>query len=231
MDVDVETHRMAALLGDASRSRMLACLMDGRAKTAKELAYAARITPATASSHLAKLVGGAVLAVEVQGRHRYFRIAREEVADLVEALMTATGREPLASAAGERGPLPPIKFARMCYDHLAGRVGVEVMKALLRRRWLVTKGRDLVLTRLGEEFVSSLGIEVERVRTRRRRFACTCLDWSERTPHLGGALGQELAERFIADRWLRRAAESRVLILTEKGRRGLAERLGVCLSA
>ncbi len=226
MDAALETHAIAALMGDPSRGRILACLMDGRAKTAKELAFVAGVTPQTTSSHLAKLVGGSVLAVEVQGRHRYFRIARQEVADVVEALMTATGRPRTAEDASEVD-LPPIKFARLCYDHLAGRVGVELLAALVRRRVLILRDRDYELTRAGEKWATSLGIDVANARGVRRRFACPCLDWSERRPHLGGALGRALAENFITAKWLRRGAESRVLTLTEKGRRELKARLGM----
>ncbi len=230
--VDVETQLIAGLMADPSRGRMLASLMDGRARTAKELAFAAGVTAQTVSFHAAKLVGGDVLAVEAQGRHRYFRIARPEVADALEALMTAAGRKPPARAedAAEEN-LPPIKAARFCYDHLAGRLGVELLAGLVRAKVLVVRGKDFEVSRRGETKLAEAGIDLARARAARRRFACPCLDWSERRPHLGGALGQAVAERALAAKWIRRREDSRAVTVTERGRREMAARFGIELSA
>ncbi len=227
--MDYETQQVATLMGEPSRGRILACLMDGRARTAKELAFSAGVTAQTASSHLAKLVAGSVLAVEAQGRHRYFRIARVEIAAAIEALMSAAGR---ASGDGADGApaeekLPPIKMARMCYDHLAGRLGVELLASMLSRRWLKSVDKEFEVTRGGEKKFAALGIDVVAAGRERRRFACQCLDWSERLPHLGGALGKGLAGKFLAEKWVRRREDSRALSVTEKGRRELASRFGV----
>lgn len=225
--VDVETQHLASLMAEVSRGRMLAMLMDGRARTAKELAFSAAVTAQTASSHLAKLVGGGVLVVEAQGRHRYFRIARTEVAEAVEALMTAAGRAPGVAAAGAPPKLPPIKLARFCYDHLAGWLGVELLASMVQQRALASHGRDFAVTRRGETLLGEAGVDVEKARGARRRLACACLDWSERRPHLGGALGNEIALTFLAGKWIRRREESRAVVVTEKGRREIAARFGV----
>lgn len=228
--MDVDTRALAGLVAEASRGRMLACLMDGRARTAKELAFAAEVTAPTASSHLAKLVKGEVLAVEVQGRHRYFRIARREIAGALEALMAAAGVAPGSGGAmTEPAKLPPIKLARFCYDHLAGWVGVELLSGLQRQRVLTAQGKDFAITRRGESWLEERGVEVEQVRGERRRLACACLDWSERRPHLGGALGKAIAERWLAEKWIRRREDSRAISVTEKGRREIPAKFGVAL--
>lgn len=229
--MDVETQVVARLVAEPSRGRMLTSLMDGRARTAKELAFAAGVTAPTASFHVAKLVEGEVLAVEAQGRHRYFRIARPEIAQALEALMTAAGQRPTnGTMAGGDEPLPPIQRARMCYDHLAGRLGVDLLAALVRRRWLTERGRDFELTRRGREGLAEMGVDVCGAEEARRRFACACLDWSERRPHLGGALGAALVERMLAAKWLRRIEDSRVVAVTEKGRGQIAARFGVTVA-
>ena len=229
MDVTPATHTIAALLGEASRSRMLENLMDGRARTAKELAFASAISPQTASSHLAKLVDASLLAIEVQGRHRYYRIAHPDVARTIEAMMTLAGRSALIPAPRPETALPPIKLARFCYDHLAGRLGVELLSTLRKHRYLVARDQDYDLTRSGDKFVSALGVEVASVRQLRRRFACSCLDWSERTPHLGGSLGAALAGQFLSSKWIRLGRESRVVLVTDQGRKALAAQLGLTL--
>jgi DNA-binding transcriptional ArsR family regulator len=225
MDAEPDLARIASAVGDASRIRMLALLMEGRALTAKELALGAGIEPATATSHLKRLQDDGLLAAAAQGRHKYFRFANDDVAQLVETMMRVAPRKPVARAA----PHEPIRAARFCYDHLAGSLGTGLFTAMLRKGWLEGDAADatqLLLTAKGEKALSQQGVDVAAARARRRRFACRCLDWSERQDHLGGALGAAIAERFHAAKWIERQKHSRVVRVTTAGREAI-NRLGV----
>ena len=225
MDVAAGFGAVAALLGDPARARMIAALMDGRARTAKELAYGAGITPQTASSHLAKLLGGRLLTEERQSRHRYFRLATPSVGHAVEALMAVSSTE--TRAASTEGPVDGLRLARRCYDHLAGRLGVRVTDAMIRRRLLRSTERDFVLTRSGAELLERWGIDLGRTRRERRAFARQCLDWSERRPHLAGALGAAVASRCLDLGWVAPVRDERTLTLTGHGVRGLRKWFGI----
>lgn len=225
MDADVDIAAAAALVGDPTRSRMLMALMDGRARTAKELAYGASITPQTASSHLAKLLRARLVAMERQSRHRYFRLADPSVGQAIEALMAVSPARARGSAPA--GPLDDLRLARTCYDHLAGRLGVTVTAAMMRRRLLKLAGRDFLLTPSGARFLARLGVDVEKARRERRAFARRCLDWSERRAHLAGALGAALARRCVDLRWVHGIENQRTLTLTPQGRRGLRVWFGI----
>ncbi len=224
MHAEPDLARLAATVGDPRRIRMLALLMEGRALTAKELALGAGITPATATAHLKRLLDDGLLANTSQGRHKYFRLASEHVAHLVESLMrVAPRRLPQPDAATE-----PIRQARYCYDHLAGRLGTGLLALLLRKGWLVNDPADaaakqLELTPKGAKAFSAMGLDMENVRARRRQLACRCLDWSERRDHLGGALGAALAEHLQAAHWIERKKHSRVVLVTALGREQLAQ--------
>ena len=162
--MDAHFAGVAALVADPARARMLTALMDGRARTAKELAYGAGITPQTASSHLGKLLRARLLAMERQSRHRYFRLASPSVGHAVEALMAVS--PPRARATAPETPLDEMRLARTCYDHLAGRLGVGVTEAMVRRRFLKPTGRDFVLTAPGARFLARLGVASESRGTR-----------------------------------------------------------------
>ncbi len=222
MHAEPDLARLAATVGDPRRIQMLALLMEGRALTAKELALGAGITPATATSHLKRLLDDGLLAGTSQGRHKYFRLASEHVAHLVESLMrVAPKRQPEPAQAAE-----PIRQARFCYDHLAGSLGTGLLALLLRKAWLVnditaTAAKQLDLTPKGARAFTTLGIDVAATRARRRQFACRCLDWSERRDHLGGALGAALAEHLQAAHWIERKKHSRVVSVTALGREKL----------
>lgn len=226
MDADADIAPTAALLGDRARSAMLWALNDGRVLPACDLALHARVTPQTASFHLARLVDGGLLAVEKHGRHRYYRLARPEVARLLEALATVAAPAP-ARSHREGQAAQAIRFARSCYDHLAGRVGVALAAALVARKCLRLRGADFEVTPQGLRFFSRLGIDAPAARSARRAYARACLDWSERRPHLAGALGAALLERLMALQWLERVPHGRALRLRARGRQGLADRFGV----
>lgn len=212
------------MLADRSRYLILATLMDGRAKTAKELAYAAKITAQTASSHLGKLMRASIIALTRQGRHSYYRIAREDVAQAIETIMAIDGRGEFLGS-DEREALTPLQQARFCYDHLAGKLGVGLLRCLLNKRYLTEAEGNYRITSRGEIFFSELGLDLQATRAHRRRFACACMDWSERRAHLGGALGFEIAQQMIAKKWMRRHPESRVVTLTPSGKKALQEKL------
>jgi DNA-binding transcriptional ArsR family regulator len=219
VDTEPDLARVAATAGDARRIRMLLLLMEGRALTAKELALGAGVEPATASSHLKRLVDDGLLVVASQGRHKYFRLASEQVAQFVEAMMrVAPHRQPPSPAAHE-----PIRAARYCYDHLAGSLGTGLLALWLHKGWLKPGGdtKQLDMTPRGEKAFRALGLDVDAARARRRQFACRCLDWSERQDHLGGALGAAVAEHLRAQRWIERSKHSRVVLVTAQGEREL----------
>ena len=224
-EVDLDVAAVGALVGDPARARMLTALMDGRARTAKELAYGAGITPQTASSHLGKLVRARLLAMERQSRHRYFRLAAPSVGHAVEALMAVSAPRPRAARPDRQ--LDALRLARTCYDHLAGRLGVMVTEALVRRRLLKPMGRDFRLTAPGERFLTRLGVDVGKARGERRAFARQCLDWSERRAHLAGSLGAAVARRCLDLRWVHHVREERTLALTPQGLRELRTWFGI----
>jgi DNA-binding transcriptional ArsR family regulator len=224
MNAEPDLARIASTIGDARRIQMLALLMEGRALTAKELALGAGIEPATATAHLKRLLDDGLLESTAQGRHKYFRFASEHVAHLVESLMrVAPPRKAQPPASADA----PVRRARFCYDHLAGGLGTALLALLLDKRWLqVEDGADpkqLQLTARGNKALEAFGLDLQAVRSRRRQFACRCLDWSERRDHLGGALGAALAEQFKALRWIDRQKHSRVVRVTPLGKQGFRE--------
>jgi len=207
---------IAALVGDQARSQALTALMAGRALTATELADTAGVTRQTISTHLAQLVDAGLLAVEKQGRHRYFRIADAEIAQMLETLMGAAAltRSPRV------GPREPaLRKARVCYDHLAGELGVLVYEKLAERGAFALGAEGIVLTAEGKQAVELLG--VTPTAHGRRPFCRTCLDWSERRHHLAGTLGAALLDRFEQLGWAKRVPDSRVLAFSDAGEAAL----------
>jgi DNA-binding transcriptional ArsR family regulator len=217
---------VAALLGDPTRALMLDALMDGRARPAGELARTAGIAPSTASEHLARLVAGRLLSVEPSGRERLYRLASADVADVLEALSRLGSAAPVRSlrSADRRDAL---HAARTCYDHLAGRLGVGVTDALVARDVLRPRDGSFELSEAGAVFLTEIGVDVDGARARKRVFARSCLDWSERRPHLAGALGAALADAALGQGWVRRRPNDRALDVTPAGAKALRERLGV----
>jgi DNA-binding transcriptional ArsR family regulator len=219
--------RVAALIGDPGRAAMLCALLGGDEIAAGELADRAGVAANAASAHLAKLVAGGLLRVRPSGRRRFFRLADENVGRAIEALTVIAPPAKIVALAQSRIS-DDLRAARTCYDHLAGRVGVAVTAALARQRVIVL-GRSgaYAVSPGGEAFFASLDVNLERVRCARRNFARPCLDWSERRPHLAGALGAALCDVFLARRWLTRMASSRALRIMPAGRTWLLERLSI----
>jgi DNA-binding transcriptional ArsR family regulator len=216
---------IAAMIGDHARSDMLTALAGGQALTATELAQIAGVTKQTGSAHLAKLLDTQLVAVESQGRHRYYRLAHRDVAQLLESLMGVAFRTgALRVRTGPREPA--LRKARVCYDHLAGDLGVLVFDGLQRRRLLRAGEQGLTLTRRGREFCREFGIEVESIENSRRPLCRECLDWSVRRPHLAGALGAAVLNRCFELGWARRARGSRIVEFTAVGEAALRARFG-----
>jgi DNA-binding transcriptional ArsR family regulator len=223
MDADVAL--VAGLLADPARVRMLDTLLAGRALAAGELARHAGVTAPTASAHLRRLLDGGLLTVEAQGRHRYYRLAGPAVAEAMEALSLIAPPLPVRSLT-QAQRAEALRYARSCYDHLAGMVGAALADALLRAGALrAAASRDYEVTPEGEAALGGLGVDVAALRRQRRAFARRCLDWTERAPHVSGALGAALLERLLELGWLARGRVPRGLLLTDAGRDGLAEAL------
>jgi DNA-binding transcriptional ArsR family regulator len=219
---------LAGLLADGSRSTMLQALMDRRARTAGELGRLAKIAPSTASQHLGRLSDSGLLAVEAQGRHRYYRLADPQVAAVLESLMTL-----VPAPAAPRTPRVgfDLRFARTCYDHLAGTVATALYDRLAADGTLHVTAEGVALTPAGGRRLRALGIDTETLRVGRRPLARACLDWSERRHHLAGALGAALLSSFRARDWLIPRPVPRALRLTTAGRRAFASHFDIDVDA
>jgi DNA-binding transcriptional ArsR family regulator len=207
---------VASLLGDPARANMLTALLDGGALTAGELAREAGVSAQTASSHLAKLTQGGLIAARRQGRHRYFSLAGAEVAQVLEGLMGLAARSGLRRA--RPGPREPeLRRARVCYDHLAGDLGVAMLDGLIASGRIESSGETLDLTPTGEDFARGFGLQLEPLRAARRPLCKGCLDWSVRRTHLAGGLGSALLQRIYQLGWARRLDGARVVAFTPQG--------------
>jgi DNA-binding transcriptional ArsR family regulator len=220
---DVAVSSIAACIAEPARTRMLYTLMDGHARTATELSVVGGVSPSTASAHLNRLTSAKLVKRVVQGKHRYYTLAGRSVARALEGLSVVAG-----------GPSPrfvpttptPLRAARTCYDHVAGTVGVALHHRFLALQWLVPTAADSYETAsAGDTGFQALGIKLEEVRSLRRRFAYPCVDWSERQPHLAGALGSAVLELMLKKRWMTAETGSRVLLVTRSGRQALVDHL------
>src|SRR5262244_1635007 len=212
---------VGALLGEPARTRILTALLTGRALTGKELAYFAGVTAATASSHLSRLLAGQLLAMEKQGRCHYYRLRSADVARAIEGLMTIAP-VPSNGWPPHHRVEPALRDARLCYDHLAGRLGVAVCDMLLRRNHVVLVDGGGEVTPTGEKFLTGLGVDLRMARGAKRHYCRGCIDWTERRHHISGAVGAALAEAFLAQRLVARIPDSRALSVTPLGREALA---------
>jgi DNA-binding transcriptional ArsR family regulator len=219
----------AALIGNPGRAAMLTALMDGRALPANELATAAGLSAAGASEHLAQLLASGLVTVIREGRHRYYRLANEQVAVVLEALATLGDARPAPRTTSKREYGNPLRFARTCYDHLAGELGVSIALALQGRMLLTPgEGKRFSVSPAGAQwFADKLGIETIKLRPARHGIACGCLDWTERRYHLAGPLGASLLRRCFDLGLLHRGKEHRAVGLTAAGARFLATELDV----
>lgn len=213
--------RIAQAIGEPARARMLYCLLDGHARTATELAIVGGVSPSTASVHLDRLKTEHLVKAVVQGKHRYFSLQGPEVAAALESLSVLAG--------GSRNQFVPntpnrLRAARTCYDHIAGTLGVSLHDRIHALGWL---SADYTPTARGTKAFADLGIDLDAAKSLRRRFAYACLDWSERRPHIAGALGAALLNMALRRRWIEQDLDSRALGITPAGRREMLNRFGL----
>lgn len=215
--------KIAAAIGEPARARMLYCLVDGRARTSTELAVVASISPPTASSHLQCLMSQRLVKVLAQGKHRYYSLEGTNVAAALEALSVLAGgvREQFIPNTPHR-----LRAARTCYDHIAGVLGVSLHDRFTALRWL-SEGDACEVTPKGRTAFAALGIDIDALRTVRRRFAYPCVDWSERRPHLGGGLAAAVLRVALKRKWVIRDLDSRALSVTSLGRGEMLARFGL----
>ncbi|HTS10610.1 MAG TPA: helix-turn-helix transcriptional regulator [Candidatus Limnocylindrales bacterium] len=229
MDVestDAKVSSIAAAIGEPARARMLYCLIDGRARTSTELAVVAEVSPSTASAHLSRLTEERLVRVLPQGKHRYYSLEGASVANALEALSVVAG--------GSRAAFVPntpsrLRAARTCYDHIAGTLGVLLHDRFQAMGWLssATSGVAYDLTPRGTKAFEAFGVDIEGAKRLRRRFAYACVDWSERRPHVGGAVGAALLDVTLRRRWVVRDLDSRALEVTRLGKREMSARFGL----
>lgn len=213
---------LAALVGEPGRAAMLLALMDGRALTATELAGVAGVQPSTASAHLARMTEAGLLAVERQGRHRYHRLASPAVAAMLEGIMALAATPPATARRLRTGPRDrALRHARTCYDHLAGRLAVAIADRLVERGHVELSPDGGALTATGAAFLRTIGVALPAPGGRARLFCRPCLDWSERRPHIAGAVGAALLSTCLDRGWVRRAEGSRLVTITPGGRLSL----------
>jgi DNA-binding transcriptional ArsR family regulator len=215
---------VASLLADPARVAMLTALLDGEARPAGELARIANLSAQAASAHLAKLTAAQMLVKAREGRHHYYRMAKPEVGLALEALavVSPAAKQPAIQESDEARAL---RFARTCYDHLAGRFAVQMADALVRKQLLSIGSREFQLTHSGERFLESLGIHASALREHRRAFGRACIDWTERKYHLAGSVGAALLTTFCARGWVARQAGTRAVRLTGSGRKEIGKLL------
>ena len=224
-NLDAAVSRIATAIGEPARTRMLYCLLDGRARTSTELAIAAHVSPATTSVHLNRLKSAELVKVFAQGKHRYYSLEGPRVARMLEGLSVFAG--------GTRDKFVPntpsrLRVARTCYDHMAGTAAVALHDRLQALGWL--SAGAYTVTPDGKKAFARLGIDLDATQLLRRRFAYACLDWSERRPHLGGALGAALLGVALKRKWMTQDLEGRALGITSLGRREMLNRFGVQIS-
>ncbi|WP_262708964.1 ArsR/SmtB family transcription factor [Tenacibaculum caenipelagi] len=214
------------MLGDKSRSIILWNLLDGRAYTATELAASANISLQSASNHLKKMTSANLLTVEKQGRHRYFKLANNEVAQVIESMASLISVD--KDYKKIKSPqLNDFTYARTCYDHLAGKLGVKLTTSLLDNEIIKISGKDYKVTESGQEWFQKIGVDIHTIQQKKRSFAHQCLDWSERKHHIAGALGASLLQLMIEKDWIRKKANSREVFITSAGKIELKNRLNL----
>ena len=217
--------KIAGAIGEPARARMLFCLMDGHARTSTELAVVADVSASTASAHLNRLKTERLVKVLTQGKHRFYSLAGPKVARVLEGL-SVLADQPLRKFV----PNTPtrLRAARVCYDHLAGTLGVRLHDRFKELKWISNGAGDAYeLTAAGEKALDALSVNVEEMRSSRRRFAYACLDWSERRPHIGGALGSALLDAAVKRKWVTKDLDSRAIGVTTLGRREMLVRFGL----
>lgn len=218
--------RIAMLIGDTARARMMIALMGGKALTATELATEADITAQTASSHLSKLVDRRLVTVQKQGRHKYFQLSGHDVAELLETLLNVSAKFEHSLVATGPGD-PELRKSRICYDHLAGEIGVRLLDALKSNALVTESDNHILLTAVGRELFAERGADLKALEKKRRPLCKNCLDWSERRNHLAGALGQWMLNDILNKGWAKKDPDTRVIRFSDSGLKGLRQAYGL----
>lgn len=227
VNLEIQFGNITSLIGDPIRSIVLWTLLDGKAYTATELAICADTSAQNISMHLSKLVQADLLTVESQGRHRYYRFSRQEVAYAIEALANLISHKNEVKLTTT--DISDIKYCRTCYDHLAGKVGVLITEKLISQNVIELQNKTYTLTAKGNKFFKDFGIDTNELKNKRRFFAKPCLDWSERRYHISGSLGAAMLDKMLNSDWLRRKKNSRAIIITSKGQSEIYNRFKVTL--
>lgn len=226
--MEKELGQITSLIGDPVRTNILWTLLDNRAYTATELAISADTSPQNISMHLSKLLQADLLTVESQGRHKYYKFSRPEVAYAIEAIgsLLPSG---IHKKIIDNSDNNAIKYCRSCYDHLAGKVGVLITETLLKQKIIEAVANTYNVTKKGEHFFSEFDINIDYLKKCRRAFAKPCLDWSERKHHLAGSLGAALLEKMLSLDCVRKTKNSRAIVITSKGQLHLYEKFKISL--
>ncbi|MDH2880336.1 ArsR/SmtB family transcription factor [Bacillus cytotoxicus] len=214
--------KVASLISDPSRAAILTHLMDGHPHPATELARVAKIKPQTVSFHLHKLYTMQILEVEKHGRYHYYKLANQEMAEILGKLLYIVPFKPIQSFK-EIKKHEEIQYARTCYDHLAGKLGVGLTNSLLYKQVLQKNGSEFEVTEIGAHFFEDFGINLDILRNKRRAFSKCCLDWTERQYHIAGALGNAILERMLEQNWITRTDGSRAVYITSLGKQNIFE--------
>lgn len=217
-----EISRISTIIGDPIRSVILWTLLDNRAYTAIELANIVETSPQNISIHLSKLLGADLLTVESQGRHKYYRLLNEEIANVIEGIANLVPKEKQQKVTDNNSG---IKYCRTCYDHLAGKIGVEITQKLISEKHILPENKTFLVTEKGEKFFADFGIDLAILKKQRRAFAKPCLDWSERKHHFSGSLAAAFLNKMFELNWIRRIENSRAVIITAAGQKGLYDKL------
>jgi DNA-binding transcriptional ArsR family regulator len=226
MKIGPDIARIAGLIGDPGRANILSALSGGAALTASELAAEAGVTKQTASAHLTKLLDAQLLAVEQQGRHRYFRLGGDDVGALLESLMGVAAQRRTTRV--RTGPKEPeLRRARVCYDHLAGELGVALFDAMRASALLAVEERDVQITKSGRAFYARFGVDLDELKGERRPLCRTCLDWSVRRSHLAGALGAALLDRVFELGWAKRVNGTRIVAFSPTGEKAFKAQFAI----
>jgi DNA-binding transcriptional ArsR family regulator len=228
--LNLNVAEVAALVGDPARINILTALMDGRALTSTELSYIARVTPQTTSGHLAKLTRADLLAMEKQGRRRYYRIASPLVGQMLESIMAVAGAQTQLRRLRPSRIEEEMRAARTCYDHLAGRLGVALADILVARGHVAFVQDGGEVSETGFAFLTKFGVAIDKCKQSKRIFCRPCLDWSERRVHIAGSVGASLCERCLELGWIKQLDSTRALQITARGSQGLADWFGIDFS-
>ena len=220
--------QVASLIGDPTRATIMWSLLDGKAFTATELAVTADTSPQNISMHLARLLQAGLLRVENQGRHRYYKFARKEIAYAIEAMAHLISVPAITGKTMEE-KIPPIKYCRTCYDHLAGKAGVAITDSLLKQKIIIDRNNQFELSPKASKWFAALGINPDDLKEQRRTFIRPCLDWSERRHHIGGSLAASLLDKMLEEDWIRRTKNSRAVVITSRGQKKIYEHFKISL--